>query len=235
MTIARAPRARDPDLRDMPAYSYVEAGKALRIPSTTIAAWVRGQEYKLKEGVGYFKPLIRRPDLKDSRLSFTNLIEAHVLRSLRTSHSVQMSNVRGALYVAEQEYGIDRLLIHRGLHSAAGELFLREYEKLVHLTRSEQLIFRQMFEMYLRHVDYDESGLPTEFYPLTYGPTTASPKIIALTPYISFGRPVVRSRGISTSAIRSRIDAGETREHVAEDYGLSGEDVDEALRYEIAA
>jgi hypothetical protein len=42
-------------------------------------------------------------------LSFWNLIEAHVLRALRTEHAVSVKALRKALDYAEKELGIERL------------------------------------------------------------------------------------------------------------------------------
>jgi len=172
----------------------------------------------------------------ESALSFINLIEAHTLRALRISHQVSMGAVREALDVAEQKYKIERLLVHSQLRTSAGELFLKRYGDIVELTNSQQIVLKEMFHGYLKRVDYDDTDLPVSFYPLTRGPrVTDSPKIIVLNPAISFGRPVIKKQGISTRAIESRVDAGETISHVAEDYGITEEAVREALRYEVAA
>lgn len=224
-----------PDAREVAAYTYPEASRAINVPRSTLGAWVRGQAYRRKEDVGYFEPVIERPDPEDSRLSFTNLIEAHVLRALRTVHDVSMGAVREALDLAESEFGIERLLIHRQLCTSAGELFLDRYHQIVSLSNSQQLVIREMFARYLSRVEYDDLDLPVRLYPLTEGPLSDSPRIIALTPYVSFGRPVVLRRGVSTAAIRSRFDAGESIEHIADDYELSREEVQEAVRYEVAA
>lgn len=224
------------DVREVPVYSYVDAGKALNIPPTTIGAWVRGQKYQRKDDVGHFAPVIQRPDPDDTRLSFTNLIEAHVLRSLRTAEDVPLASVREALDVAEESFGVKRLLISRQLRFHAGELFLERYEDLVALTASQQMVMREMFEMYLDRIEYDEQDLPREFFPLTRGPTTKdSPRIISISPFMGFGKPIIARAGISTRAIRSRVDAGETVDHVAADYKLEVEEIHEALRYEVAA
>jgi uncharacterized protein (DUF433 family) len=58
---------------------------------------------------------------------------------------------------------------------------------------------------------------------------------IAIDPRISFGRPVVISRGISTAAIAERIDAGETVEALAADYELTVDEIEQAVIYERAA
>lgn len=221
------------DPRDLPAYSYVEASKALGIPATTIGAWVRGQRYERKDDTGFFEPVIRRPDPDDTRLSFKNLIEAHVLRSLRTGHDVSLAAVREALRIAEERHGIERLLVHADLKTSAGELFLDQYERLVTLSRSEQFVIRETFLAYLQQVEYDELNLPRRLFPITAGRREEG--IISISPYVSFGRPIITRAGISTSAIRARIDAGETVKHVAEDYEIEEREVDAALRYEVGA
>src|ERR1700737_3342979 len=97
------------DPRDLPRYSYPEAARATGVPASTIAAWVRGQEYALKKGRGFFRPVIERPG--DGQLSFYNLIEVPVLRSLRTKHAVKLEHVRQAAEVAERKYKIPKLLL----------------------------------------------------------------------------------------------------------------------------
>ena len=46
---------------------------------------------------------------------------------------------------------------------------------------------------------------------------------------LAFGRPVITRRGISTAAIVERVNAGETEEEIAKDYGLDYEEVKEGF------
>lgn len=224
------------DPRFQPAYSYTEASRALNIPSSTLRYWTRGRRYETQSGESVAEPIIQLPDSDRSELSFINLVEAHALRALRTGHQVSMQAVREALEVAQKKFDIDHLLIHSELRTSAGDLFLREYGRLVELTHSQQIVLDEMFEGYLERIDYDTSDLPVNFYPLTRGPRELdAPKHIVLNPSISFGRPVIQRTGTSTGAIESRIAAGESPEHVAEDYGLTEDEVREALFYEVAA
>ena len=227
--------ALDGDIRDLPTYTYVEASKALRIPASTLRAWTKGQTYRWKDRVGYFHPVILLPKAADGQLSYNNLIESFVLRAIRTVHRVSLSDVRAALEIAEHEFGIERLLIHEDFRFGAGEFFLKRYSELVSLTASRQIVMHEMLKIYLARVEYDEDRLPYRLFPLTRGEVADSPKIVEINPFISFGRPIVARRGISTAAIQSRIDAGETVGHVAEDYKLTPEEVEEAIRYEVAA
>ncbi len=65
----------------MPAYGFREAARYLRMPSATLTTWVKGRAYKRNGEVSFIEPLITPPGEADrSRLSFNNLIEAHVLR-----------------------------------------------------------------------------------------------------------------------------------------------------------
>ena len=86
------------------------------------------------------KPARKQPPL----LSFYNLIEAHVLRSLRTEHGVAISEVRKAIRFAERTLDIDRLLLRKNLLTHAGEVFLEEYGKLINLSASGPLAMRRL-------------------------------------------------------------------------------------------
>ncbi len=91
-------------------------------------------------------------------LSFSNLIEAHVLRSLRTEHGVPLGDVRQALAYAQRELKIDQLLLREELRTAGGELFLDRYGELMNLSASGQLAMRKVFEAHLTRVEWGSSA-----------------------------------------------------------------------------
>ena len=157
-----------------------------------------------------------------------------MLRALRTEHGVPIKAVREALEYAGKAYRIDRLLLSPTLRTDAGELFLDRYGELVNLSRSGQLAMRKLLEAYLRRVDWDLKDAPVRLYPFIRG-EIPDEKTIAIDPSIAFGRPVVTRKSISTAVIADRIDAGESVEDLAEDYGLEPEEIEEAVLYERAA
>jgi uncharacterized protein (DUF433 family) len=57
---------------------------------------------------------------------------------------------------------------------------------------------------------------------------------IAIDPSIALGRPIVLMTGVSTHAIAERLHAGESVGELAEDYGLTGTETEEAALYERA-
>jgi len=221
------------DLRDQPAYGLAEASRYLKLPAATLRSWVVGRPYPKADGVGHSRPLIHPPKKQPLLLTFWNLIEAHVLRSLRTEHGVSIKAVRQALTYAEQTEQIDRLLLRKDLRTNAGKLFVEKYGELIDLSASGQLAMRKIFEEHLKRVEWDEWQFPVRLYPFVSGETDRRP--IAIDPKIAFGRPVVLRAGVSTGIIAERIDAGETVADLADDYNLSLSEIEEAILYERAA
>jgi hypothetical protein len=96
----------DIDPREFPIYGLSEAAGYLHIPLATLRSWTVGRKYRTRDGSASFEPLIQLPEPSEARLSFSNLVEAHVLRALRTRHDVSMRAVRQALSYAEGELAV---------------------------------------------------------------------------------------------------------------------------------
>ncbi len=207
----------------------------MRIAPATLRSWVVGRDYPKSGGVARFKPLLRLPNINRTDLSFANLVEAHVLRALRADHAVSIKDVRSALDFAEKAFGIQRLLLSPALRTEAGNVFLERYGELVNLSKSGQLAMKKILEAHLRRVEWGPTDTPSRLYPFIRGDYIDAPKPIAIDPLIAFGRPIILRKGVSTSAIADRIDAGETVDELARDYDLEPREVEEAVVYERAA
>lgn len=228
----RKPAASD---RDSAAYTLAEAARYLRLPAATLRSWVLGREYPTAEGRSQFPPLLSPASRRPPLLSFSNLIEAHVLRSLRTDHGVPVKALRSALAFAEKTLRIDRLLLRPELRADAGKVFLDRYGELIDLSASGQLAMRRLFDAHLKRIDWDTAKIPVRLYPFLSEAAPSDARPIVIDPRIAFGRPVVQRKGVSTSAIAERIDAGESVEDVAADYDLGGSEIEQAILYERAA
>jgi uncharacterized protein (DUF433 family) len=227
--------------RDKPRYTLAQAARYLHLSPATLRSWIRGRSYPRASGAGYFAPLLKTGE----RLSFSHLIEAHVLRALRVDQKVTMSAVREALDYAEKEFRIERLLLSQELLTTPGNVFLERYGQLINLGRSGQLAAEQVLKAHLRRIEWDGAGLPARLFPassmelealaLSVPVSLETRKVIVIDPRISFGRPVVASRAIRTSAIVGRIDAGEPPDTVAQDYRLEPYEIEAAILYERSA
>lgn len=207
----------------------------MRLPPATLRSWTLGRPYPIATGTGHFRPLIRPATTRPTYLSFWNLVEAHVLRAFRTQHRVSLKDLRTALEYSEKTLGIERLLLRRELCTTAGQVFLDRYGELINLSMSGQMAMRHVLNEHLKRVDWDERQFPVRLHPFISPDGRSSDQPIAIDPTVAFGRPVVATRSISTTAIADRIDAGETVEELARDYDLSTDEIELAVLYERAA
>ena len=222
------------DRREQPAYPLAEAARYLKLPAATLRSWVVGRHYPKAGSVEHFHPLIKAAQTKPLLLSFWNLIEAHVLLSLRTDHAIAIREVRDAIHYAERELGLERLLLRNDLCTHAGQVFLDQYGKLINLSASGQMAMRRMLEDHLKRVEWDRWMFPMRLYPFVPG-ASRDDRRIAIDPEIAFGRPIVLRVGVSTGAIANRIDAGESVAELAADYDLTPNEIEQAVLYERAA
>jgi uncharacterized protein (DUF433 family) len=121
------------------------------------------------------------------------------------------------------------------LRADAGKVFLDRYGELVELTASGQLAMRRMFAEHLKRIEWDSSRFPVRLYPFLSASAPSEERAIVIDPRIAFGRPVVLRKGVSTSAIAERVDAGETVADIAADYDLGPSEIEQAIVYERAA
>jgi uncharacterized protein (DUF433 family) len=222
------------DPAEVARYTRVDASRATGVPASTIGVWVHGMPKPGRKGSrSRYEPVITLPDPDDTRLSFNNLLEVNVLRALREVHEVQLQCVRTAIENAKRDRGIDRLLLHDNLRTSGKRLFLDYYFQLVDLSNSKQLAMRSILEHSLKRVEIDKE-LRKSFFPMPRHMSRDAQPIL-VSPYVAFGNAILERSGVSTFAVRSRVDAGEDKAAVIADYGLSNDEFEEAILYEAAA
>jgi uncharacterized protein (DUF433 family) len=92
-------------------------------------------------------------------------------------------------------------------------------------------LLRKWFTLRLERVDVNE-GRPVRLYPFSRDPAENSPRIIILDPRIRFGRPTIADRGVPTDSLFERYQAGDSVAELVEDYALTTDEVEEAIRFE---
>jgi uncharacterized protein (DUF433 family) len=224
---------RSVDLNEVPRYSVGEAARYLRMPESTLANWVAGRTYPAAGEEKFWPALVGRPEEGDSRLSFSNLIEIFVLGALRKQYRVKIPVIRNAMDYAENKLGVKRVLLSKELRATRdGNIFLQYLDSLIDVGRGGQRALPGILEAYLERIDWAETGAPLQVFPFTRPDYLNAPKLITINPSLAFGRPVIKRRAISTSAIAERFKAGESIRSIAEDYDLEASEVEDAIRYE---
>jgi uncharacterized protein (DUF433 family) len=225
------------DIRELPSYSIPEVAHYLRVPLTTLRSWVRGRHYPTSRGTRFFKPVIELPGPDYHLLSFVNLVEVHILDAVRRDHRIPLHKVRRAIDYLKESFSSAHPLADHKLETDGLDLFVEKYGQLINISQEGQLAIRKLLEAHLQRLDRDAAGIPLRLYPFTRKRLPAElleePKVIVIDPHLSFGRPVLAGTGIPTAVIAERYKAGETIEELADDYGRSYLEIEEAIRCEL--
>lgn len=224
------------DPRQAPAYSAAEAAHYLYVPVATLRSWSFGRTYPTASGKRFFEPVITLPDAKLRLLSFTNLVEAHVLSAVRRK-GVSLPNVREAIDHLQSHYGIDHPLADVRFKTDGLSLFIEILGQLVNVSMRGQTVIREIMEAHLERVEHDEQGLAARLFPFTRVGSAglSQPRTVVIDPRIAFGRPVLVGTGIPTAVLADRYKAGESMQELAEDYECGRDLIEEAIRCELAA
>ena len=215
-----------PDLQEAPNYRIAEAAAYLRLPLSTLRAWLLGQ--------AGFRSVIRIADPKSRGLSFVNLVEAHVLAGMRRQHGVPLKNARRAIEYVSKTLKIERPLANQQFETDGLDLYLHHLDQVLNASKGGQQGMAELLKGYLRRIDRDPSGVPIKLYPLTRAADPDSqPRTVVIDPRVSFGRPVIAGTGIPTAVLAERFKAGESVQALAEDYGAEKTAIEEAIRVEL--
>ena len=225
---------------ELPAYGISEAAHYLQVPVATLRSWVRGRGYPTSRGQQFSEPLVDLADAARCLLSFVNLVEVHVLAAIRRQHHVSLTTVRQALDYLKRKHPSSHPLADRSFETDGLDLFVQSFEQLVNISKEGQLGMRKVLEIHLRRIERDPSGLAVRLYLFTRrhpqldvaDTAEAGPQVIVVDPRVAFGRPVLSGTHIPTEVISQRFGAGESVEELADDYGRTPSEIEEAIRCE---
>src|SRR5271157_4632622 len=212
---------------DTPIYGFVDAAHYLRIPYQTLRYWTKGTRS--------VEPIVPLASTDPPRLSFMNLMECHMLSSMRTRYNLRLPKVRRALRTLAEMYPSPHPLVDKQLETDCVDVFVREHgNELLNLNRPNQLGFREILDAHMRRVERTSSGM-LNFFPFVEKRSLDEPRIIMINPSISFGRPVIAGTAIPTAVIASRFHARESLSDLAREYGRTDKEIEEAIRWESRA
>lgn len=213
------------DIREIPNYSVIEVSNYLRMPISTVRAWVRGQPN--------FSPIIKIAQKNPPNLSFNNLIEVYILHALTREYKIPMRKLRKGLRYVKKHFKSERPLLDKNFATDGLDLFLKESDIIFDVTGDPGQAQMKFIKSYLHRIERDDHGLPIRLYPFSRTGKREEPKLISISPEYSFGRPVIDKKKIPVEVVTERFLAGETKEDLVKDYKVSEAEIDEAIRYEL--
>lgn len=218
------------DIYNIPTYSVTDASRYLKIPLPTLKTWLNGRKYPTKKGEKEFIPLIQRPDSKIPQLSFTNLVEAHILRVIRTMHNVSLDKVRTALDYISNKFNTNHPLVTKQFSTDGVDLFIEQFELLINVSRSGQLAMKKVLTDSLSRIEWNNHNLARVLYPFIN--SINDDKVFTIDPHISFGKPTITGTGIPTEIIAELYDAGDSIEDIAANYDCTVLQIEKAILFE---
>ena len=230
-----------PQVLEVPLYSVFEASRYLQVPENTLRSWVAGRSYPLRSGVSRrSEPIIELADRANSRLSFSNLTEAHVLDALRRQYQVELPQIRRAVNYLREHFRSAHPLVHHEMLTDGNHLFVEAagIKDVINASRHGQLAMRDLIGLHLQRVEWDKDGFVARLYPFTRSrpnPTEeiSQPRVVTMDPRVEFGRPILKVSAVPTAVIADRYKAGESIAELADDYGEDPLNIEEAVRCEL--
>ena len=208
-----------PSVFDTPAYSCLQAAHYAGVPYQTLRTWTG------PEG------LIRTPEA--GGLSFNNLAEAHVLKSMRKVHKLPLQGIRKALRELAKIRCTEHPLLDETFETDGVNLCIRFNNEIINLSQRSQQEIREFVFLYLKRVNRDDSGRVTRLYPFVVAENETEPKHISISPIVSFGKPVLSGTGVSTSVIVGRFKARDSVADLAREYRVDPAALEDAIRWEM--
>ncbi len=224
-----------PDIRfDVPLYTVAEAARVIGVPSSTLATWTHG--YMRDRGerpavIGEAVVTAFPGEGPAPTIPFIGLAEAMVLAAVRRS-GVPMQRVRPALAALEAELGIGHALASRKLYTDGAELLYdftadrvaRDVVTSLVVVRNGQHVFVDVVREQLQRIEFGADGYAT----LLHVPGYRSD--VVCDPSRSFGRPIFGHGGSRVDDVIARFQTGESIDELVEEFGMSGADIEDALR-----
>lgn len=232
MRAGRAIKNQSDDPRFAPAYSFPEAALCARLPVATLRIWALGRSYPTASGEKRTPPMFEIADREQKLLSFVNLIEAHVLRGLRTKHEFTMQHVKKALKELGRHQPSSHPLAFEEFLTDDADIFVERFGTLINLNRAGQIAMRETLIAHLKRIDRAGIQGPVRFFPFIRSEDVEGSRTVSISPNVSFGRPVIAGTRITTAEIAGRVNAGDMVQKVAEDFDLTTQQVTDAILFE---
>lgn len=222
-----------------PLYGIGEAAGYLAVPPSTLATWAYGYERRRAgDGIIVGGPVITavRPARRhEAAVPFIGLAEAYALAAFRHA-GVPMQRIRPAIAALHSELGLSYTLASKRLYTDGAEI-LYDYAQQARDTpegesarelvvvRNSQRVFAEVVEQYLRRVDFAPDGYAQVIHLPQY--RTAD---VTVDPDHAFGRPRFARGGAELDNVIDLFLAGEPVDVVAAEFGLTRDEVEDALR-----
>lgn len=216
------------DVRQMPRYTFGEAGQYLGLPESTIRSWFAGTTYGSQPNLSYFRPILI--PAAPGFLSFFDIAQAHVLMAFKKK-GIRTEHIRVIVQSLEAEYPDARYpLLGKNFYTFGRQIIIKQAGKRLSLSRHRQLGLKVVMDKFLARLELDANKMPIRFSPIRFHEMRGK-RFFVIDPTLSEGRPVIRGTGIAAEIISKRRASGESVASLAKDYRVTRRAIQEAVKY----
>lgn len=207
-------------------YTMSEAARLLGTSSRRVSAWFTGWP----RGADALLHSDYEKICDKQVISFLNLVDAAVAVTLREKHSVSQNMIRRLRRILSEKWDTEHPFsreefytdargqqVFCGLASDDGEVHLLDILK-------NQYAMSEILLPFLKRVEYNKETNLAQVFPLMGN--------VVLDPRRKYGKPTVRGTGMATSILYNCFTATESEDIVAAWYGVTPEDVRDAVTFE---
>lgn len=208
-------------------YSFAEAQRLTKVPSSTIRRWTRG--YKFSHGTTeYFSPPVIGAEGADGDtvLQFVDLMEVRVLDQFRSA-GVSWRTMRMAVDRAREITGQSHPFSLRNFVTDGRSILMRIDDETLLDIVSNQQEFEKLVGPFLEDIDYEDQDDPKRWWPLGHN------RQVVIDPQRNFGTPISANRGVPTRILYSQYLIEKDFEPVAWWHDVSRQEVEDAVEFEI--
>lgn len=210
----------------LPLFTPGEVAVHLGLPETTVRTWLG-----LAKAPAVATYLGDRTQPRVASVPFIGLAEAFVLSAFRAS-GLPLQRIRPAVERLRAEIDFPHPLAHQRVLTDGAEIMFeygRQHDGAVGkdlvVVRNQQVVFGEVVESYLRCIAWADDGYSAGVSLPRYGDAN-----VVVDPLRNFGQPMFAEGGARLKDVLDMFFAGEPIDVVANEYGVTREQVEAAVR-----
>lgn len=209
-----------------PLYSFPEADRLAKVTPGTSRRWLKGYGFWYSGERREMPPITSTEGPKDAA-SFVDLMEVAAIGEL-IKRGFSLRRIRKINEYCRLYLRRSRPLVTEEFKVAGQDIFVEEsFDVLVNVGHEAGMrAWYEILDPFLKDVDY-EYDLVRRWWPL------GKSRMVVVDPDYGFGLPVIAGTGVRTEIIAERTRAGDSREEITYDFGVTERQIEDALRWEM--
>ncbi len=209
-----------------PLYSFTEADRLARVTPGTSRRWLKGYHFWYSPTERRSMPPVTPGSHPKDAASFVDLMEVAAIGKLR-DRGFSLKRIRQINEYCQLALDADRPLVTETFKIKGHDIFVMASQGVLLNVGKEagMQAWDDVLDPFLDTVEY-ENELVRRWWPLGKGVR------VVVDPDYGFGLPVIAGTGIRTEIIAEQVRAGDDAEEISYDFGVTAEQIEDALRYE---